>query len=247
MDSGRVRSGILSRSLDILSAFGPGDVTLPPAELARRAGLSKATGHRIVQEMVSLGVLERSTAGVRIGMRMFEIGQLFPLHSPLRAAALPFLSDLADTTGGALHLAVLDGEEVVYLEIVQPIKGLSSRPGGRLPAISTAAGWAILAFSPEPVIAQVLQRAGVPGRVRNRPPTRDQLAQVRALRYAEDPEGDRGPVVAVAVPVLNLEGYAVAALSLLYPAGAPQLYRFVPALQVAAKGLGRALARPRED
>ena len=109
-DSARLpsRSGILKRSFDILNAFRPGDVCVQPTELARRTGLSKATGHRIVQEMVNLGILERSDAGVRIGLRMFEIGQLVPLNSTLRVAALPFLTDLAETTGGAMHLAVLE-------------------------------------------------------------------------------------------------------------------------------------------
>lgn len=236
------RAGMLKRSFDILNAFRPGDVCVQPTELARRTGLSKATGHRIVQEMVNLGILERSEAGVRIGLRMFEIGQLVPLHSPLRVAALPFLTDLADTTGGAMHLAVLEGADVVYLEIVNPIKGLSSRTGGRLSAQSTAAGWAILAFSPPSVVLSVREQSPADPRFHGRP-SGDELAQVRAHRFARDPEGDRGAVEAVAVPVLDHQGAAVAALSLLHPAGSRQLHRFVPALQVAAKGLSRTLHR----
>ncbi|WP_051214825.1 IclR family transcriptional regulator [Granulicoccus phenolivorans] len=238
------RSGILERSFAILSAFRPGDACVQSSELARRAGLSKATGHRIVQEMVSLGMLEKTDTGVRIGLRMFEIGQLVPLHSPLRVAALPFLSDLAATTGGAMHLAVLEGADVVYLEIVNPIKGLSSRPGGRLPAQATAAGWAMLAFSPNSVIEAVQEqsrgRRGV-----GRMPTTAEKADIQSNRFAPDPRSHQEAVEAVAVPVLDLEGNALAALSLLYPAGAPDLARFVPALQVAARGLSRALYRNR--
>ncbi|WOP19387.1 IclR family transcriptional regulator [Raineyella sp. LH-20] len=238
---GASRSGVLERSFAILNAFRPSDECVQPSELARRAGLSKATGHRIVQEMVILGILEKGDHGVRIGLRMFEIGQLVALHSPLRVAALPFLSDLAATTGGAVHLSVLEGADVVYLEIVNPIKGLSSRTGGRLPAQATAAGWAILAFSPDTVIetiaTQVPARRPSPGRM----PTAAEIAKVRSQRYAQDPEADREAVEAVAVPVLDPEGYAVAALSLLHPSGTRDLSRFVPALQVAAKGLSRAL------
>ncbi|HHV22517.1 MAG TPA: IclR family transcriptional regulator [Propionibacterium sp.] len=244
-DSARLpsRSGILKRSFDILNAFRPGDVCVQPTELARRTGLSKATGHRIVQEMVNLGILERSDAGVRIGLRMFEIGQLVPLHSPLRVAALPFLTDLAETTGGAMHLAVLEGNDVVYLEIVNPIKGLSSRPGGRLPAQATAAGWAILAFSPPEVAARTLANSPADRRGPGRRPTAEELARVRTQRYARDPEGDREAVEAIAVPVLDLTGRSIAALSLLHPAGTQELRRFVPALQVAAKALSRILHR----
>ena len=83
---------MLQRSFDILAAFRPNDVAVPPAQLARRAGLSKATGHRIIQEMLSLGILEKTDAGVRLGLRMFEIGQLVPLQRNLRRAALPFMS-----------------------------------------------------------------------------------------------------------------------------------------------------------
>lgn len=236
------RPGMLKRSFDILNAFRPGDVCVQPTELARRTGLSKATGHRIIQEMVNLGILERSEAGVRIGLRMFEIGQLVPLHSPLRVAALPFLTDLAETTGGSMHLAVLEGADVVYLEIVNPIKGLSSRPGGRLPAQATAAGWAILAFSPESVVTSVMQQPPTDPRYRGRP-TPEELAEVRAHRFARDPEGNRGAVEGVAVPVLDVSRTAVAALSLLHPAGSRPLHRFVPALQVAANALSRTLHR----
>lgn len=233
---------MLTRSFAILNAFRPGDVSVQPTELARRTGLSKATGHRIVREMVDLGILERTDAGVSIGLRMFEIGQLVPLHSPLRVAALPFLTDLSEATGGAMHLAVLEGADVVYLEIVNPIKGLSSRTGGRLPARSTAAGWAILAFSTDQVVREVLGPSFATPRDRSRPRPED-LAGVRAHRFACDPEGDSGAVKAVAVPVLDRSGAAIAALSLLHPTGTSQQHRFVPALQVAAKALGRTVHR----
>lgn len=244
--AGPSRSGILKRSFDILNAFRPGDVCLQPTELARRAGLSKATGHRIVAEMVQLGMLERGESGVRIGLRMFEIGQLVPLHSPLRVAALPFLNDIAVATGGAAHLAVLEGADVVYLDVVNPIKGLSSRPGGRLPVQSTAAGWAILAFSPDAVLVGLEGTRNLRGRTVHRAPGRmptpAELAEVRAQRFARDPGGDRDAVEAIAVPVLDAAGQAIAALSLLHPSGTQQVSRFAPALQVAARCLSRALA-----
>ena len=117
--------------------------------------------HRLVGELARWGMVEPGPAGVHLGMRLFELGQLAPRQRSLREAALPYLNDLHEATHETVHLAVLEGTgalEVVHLEKLTGRGGpaLSPRVGGRMPAYCTAVGRALLAFSPASTVEAVL-------------------------------------------------------------------------------------------
>lgn len=240
------RTGMLQRSFDILGAFKPNDVSVPPAQLARRAGLSRATGHRIIHEMIGLGILEKTDSGVRLGLRMFEIGQLVPLQRNLRRAALPFMSDLRDATNGSVHLAVLEGTDVLYLEIVQRADDLPSRVGGRFPAHATGVGKAMLAYSPAHVVVRVLERPlrrYGPNTITDPDLLRKELGLIRRAGVAYDREEAAAGLVCAAAPILSLDGAVIGALSVSHHAGEINIQQVAPAVHFAALSLGRALNR----
>lgn len=240
------RTGMLQRCFDLLGAFRPQDVSVPPAQLARRAGLSKATGHRIIQEMLSLGMLEKTGNGVRLGLRMFEIGQLVPLQRNLRRAALPFMSDLREATNSTVHLAVLDGADVLYLEIMQRDDDLPSRVGGRFPAHAAGVGKAMLAYSPRYVLDRVLEqplRQLAPNTITNPDELRKELSVIRRTGVAYDREEATAGLVCAAAPILSLDGAVVGGLSVSHHVGSINPQRVAPAVHIAALGLGRALNR----
>jgi DNA-binding IclR family transcriptional regulator len=87
----------------------------------------------------------------RIGLRVWELGQA--LHEPLRIReiALPPMRKLRDQFNETVNLGMLDGPEVVYLEIIESRRSLrmQAQLGGRDPVYSTALGKAVLAFKPE--------------------------------------------------------------------------------------------------
>jgi DNA-binding IclR family transcriptional regulator len=98
-------TSVLERAFRILGSYGPADRKLTLAETARRTGLPKPTVHRLAGEMLALGVLERADRGsYRLGMRMFELGQLVPRQRDLREAALPYMQDLYEATHETTHL-----------------------------------------------------------------------------------------------------------------------------------------------
>ncbi|MEV0168664.1 helix-turn-helix domain-containing protein [Nonomuraea fuscirosea] len=133
----------------ILSAFSPGDNLLGATQIARRTSLPRSTVHRLAADLVSCGLLERHGTGIRLGLRLFELGQRVPRRRLLRQAALPYMADLREATGQTVHLAVIEGSDVVYLEILEALDSpnLPSALGGRLPAAATGAG---RRFSPSP-------------------------------------------------------------------------------------------------
>ncbi|WP_414938822.1 IclR family transcriptional regulator [Amycolatopsis sp. cmx-11-51] len=237
---------VAARVTALLSAFRPGDETLGVSELARRTGLAKSTVHRLTGHLVATGLLEREGVALRLGLKLFEIGQLAVRRRGLVEAARPYLADLREATRNTVHLAVLEGTEVVYLDILRgpDAPSLPSRIGGRFPAHATGVGKAILAFSPESMVTRVID-AGL-SRVSVRTITvtgllRRQLAKVRSDGIALEREESGVGVVCAASPLLDAKGVAVAALSISGWANRMHTNRVAPAVRTAALALSRTL------
>ena len=244
---------MLGRAFVLLTAFRPGDAELSLAELCRRTGLAKGTAHRLLAELAGWDVVERTPTGLRLGMRLFELGQLAPRQRGLREAAAPFLADLFEATHETVHLAVLDTgsgggsvPEVVYLHKLDATSGpkIPSRIGGRMPAHCTGVGKAMLAFSPRPVLEHVLAA----GLVRRTPRTviapgllDRELAAVRERGVAEEHEESTVGIACVAAPVLDADGRALAAISITGWANRLDTARVASAVRTAALGLSRTL------
>ena len=143
-------SAVIDRISLVLDAFdGPGRLTL--AQVVRRTGLPRSSAHRMLERLVQLRWLRRSGRDYELGMRLVELGSLAIHQDRLVRAAAPLLGELHRATGLVVHLAVLDGPDVVYLEKIgdRVIGAIPTRVGGRQPAHCTAVGKAILAHSDE--------------------------------------------------------------------------------------------------
>jgi len=231
----------------VLTAFGGGDRELGTSELARRTGLAKSTVHRLAGELADLGLLERRADAFALGLRLFELGELVSSPRDLRTSALPHMADLRAATRQTVHLAVLDGAEVVYLEILRSADAppLPSRVGGRLPAHATGVGKAILAASPPEVVDAVL-RSG-PRRLAERTITAPgllhrELVAIRANGIAYDHEESHAGLVCAASAVFGPGNTVLGALSVSGWAGRLNIRRMAPAVRTAALALSRSLA-----
>ncbi|WP_433461675.1 IclR family transcriptional regulator [Spirillospora sp. CA-128828] len=238
--------GFLRRAVAVLSAFRADDDALGAAELGRRSGLPKSTAHRIALDLVEAGLLERQGPRVRLGLKLFEIGQRVPRQRVLRDAAAPYMSDLREATRQTVHLAVLEGGEVVYVEILGSSGGprLPSQVGGRLPAHVTGVGKAILAFSPPDVVTAVLESGLVktsersvtaPGLLAR------ELERIHREGVAYDREESGAGIVCAASPVLGPDGLALGALSVSGWSNKMRLAAAAPAVHTAALTLSRTL------
>jgi DNA-binding IclR family transcriptional regulator len=232
--------------MTLLTAFRSGEAELTLAELCRRTGIPKPTAHRLLTELATWNVVERTPSGLRLGMGLFELGQLAPRQRGLREAATPFLADLFEATHETVHLAVLEGLDVVYVQKLVARRGprLPSQVGGRMPAYCTGVGKALLAFAPPELLAEVV--AG--GLVRRTPRTiiapgllEQELARIRANCVAEEHEESTVGIACVAAPVFAGDRRAVAAISITGWANRLDTGRLVPAVRTAALGLSRTL------
>jgi len=237
--------GMLTRALGLLTCFDAEDTELSAAELARRAGLPRSTTHRLATELVQTGFLERMPDGhFRLGMALFELGQLSLLQRGLRESAAHFLADLSTSTHQRAHLGILDGTDVLYLDVISPSPNPHARPrvGGRLPASATAVGKAILAFSPQAVIDQVIAsglRRLTQNSIVDETQLRAELTEIRRTGVSYDNQEQALGTSCCGAPILGRHGEAVGAVSVCGHTGVLHFNLVIAAVRFAAAGISR--------
>jgi DNA-binding IclR family transcriptional regulator len=203
---------------------------------------------------VAWGALSRRPDGrYEIGRKLWDLGLLAPVQLELRQVAAPFLLDVHTATRDTVHLAVREGLKALYVERISGRESVPvlSQVGSRLPLHATGVGKVLLAAAPDDVIEQTLRsltretrHSVVDPRVLSR-----ELADVRRRGSARTAEEMSLGAASVAVPVTveRPSGPVVAAaLGIVVPVHRRDTTRLVPVLQVAARGIGRALARTAE-
>jgi DNA-binding IclR family transcriptional regulator len=242
-----VPDNAVARISAILDCFAGRTVHLGVSELSRRSGLPKSTTSRLVADMVGHGLLEREGTALRLGCRIFELGQHVPPRRALRDVALPLMSDLRATTRLSVHLAVLDGSDAVYVEILRgdSVPDMPSRPGGRIPAHAAAVGKAMLAFAPrrtfDEVVACGLRRVGPRTLTTPRSLARE-LERIRRDGLAFEHEESGPGIACVAGPILDQDRRPVAALSVSGWSARLQPNRMASDVRTAALAASRMLS-----
>lgn len=149
---------VTARALSVLGAFHVEDPQLTLSQISRATGLPVATVFRLAGELEEGGFLQRDSAGrYSLGVRLWEMGLLTPVHGHLREIAMPFLLNLQYATRETVQLAVCDGVDAVYVEklTMRTDVPVQSRIGARIPLHATAVGQAMLAFSDRAFIERI--------------------------------------------------------------------------------------------
>jgi DNA-binding IclR family transcriptional regulator len=245
---------VTSRALAILDTFDAASPRLSLSEIAGRSGTPLTTAHRLLAELADWGALVRRQDGrYEIGRKLWDLGLLAPVQLELRQVAAPFLLDVHTAIRDTVHLAVREGLSALYVERISGRESVPvvSQVGSRLPLHATGVGRVLLASAPPDVVDQALHSLTRvtrhtlvdPGRLRR------ELAEVRRRRYARTSEEMSPGAASLAVPVQveRRNGpIVVAALGVVVPPHRRDLPRLVPVLEVAARGIGRELARTRD-
>ncbi len=117
-------------------------------EIAAQVGLTRSNAHRTLQTLMHAGYVERDLVhgGYRGTMKVFALGVRQLGRMDVRKAAPAQMAVLARETGETIHLSVLDGSDVIYIDKIdsdQPIRAYSI-VGGRAPVHAVATGKALL-------------------------------------------------------------------------------------------------------
>lgn len=195
-------------------------------DVAKAFGLARSNAHRTLQTLVECGwvVQDPVSSCYRPSLRMFELGALVGDATDVRALMRPKLAALARASGETIHLATLDGADIVYLDKFDsplPVAAYS-RIGGRAPAYCVASGKALLAAAhPDATALGVLfpsLAAHTPNSITQIDALLAELELIRKRGYAENREEWRMGVCGLGAPLFDARGAPVAAIGMSIPA-----------------------------
>lgn len=240
---------MIERIVRVLGTFSAERTAQTATEIGRRARLPRSTAHRLVDSLVSAGLLERNEENeVLLGMRLWELALRGSRVLRLRQAAIPYMEQVQAQIRQHTQLAVLEQDEALFIERLSHVSAGANITlvAGRLPLHASSSGLVLLAHGdPETrrrVTAEPLARIGPntitdPGRLERL------LREVRTQGYVIAPGTVQEVSTGVAVPIRDA-GTVSAALSAILPRDADprpalqELLRAVPRIEEAlAKSL----------
>ncbi|MDH6112924.1 DNA-binding IclR family transcriptional regulator [Kitasatospora sp. MAP12-15] len=237
-------SQTVDRALTILASLGEGPASLEQA--AGRIGVHKSTALRLLRTLEEHGFVHRqSDHRYRLGGRLFSLAQQALEGIDVRQVSAPYLASLNERYGHTVHLAILEGAEVLYLDKVEARypsggdcrPGSAARIGKRAPAVATAVGKVLLADLSQDQLTAALDGQELPAELLA------ELAAVRRQGWALDQGEYEEAVNCVAAPIKGIDGTAIAACAISAPARiAPvgELSRLLPELLCTVEAVSLA-------
>ncbi|MGH3387840.1 MAG: IclR family transcriptional regulator [Actinomadura sp.] len=212
----------LERAFELLEHLADADGELTLSELAEASGLPMPTIYRLMRTLVNNGyVRQQPSKRYALGPRLIRLGER--AGRLLDAWARPALERLVDKLGETANMAVLEGDDVVYVAQVPSRHAMRmfTEVGRRVRPHCTGVGKALLAQLPAETVQAIVGRTGMPAHtprtITDPAALAEELALVRQQGYALDDEEQELGVRCVAVPLLGSP--APAAISVSGPSG----------------------------
>jgi IclR family transcriptional regulator, pca regulon regulatory protein len=211
--------GGFAKGLSVIEAFDQDRDKLTIADVARLTGLDRATARRCLLTLVDRGYA--STDGKRFSLtgRILRLGYAYLAATPLPRLVQPYLEQLSEATQESCSASILDNCEIVYVARAaqRRVMSIGLNVGSRLPAYRTSMGRVLLAALPEDEARAVLDASK---REKLTPHTAtgvDELIavlrQVRASGHCVNDQELEIGLRSIAVPLLDREGRAIAAVN----------------------------------
>ncbi|MBA3599367.1 MAG: IclR family transcriptional regulator [Methylibium sp.] len=245
-----------AKGLQALEALAANPNLTGVTDLARHLGLTKSNAHRLLQTLVGCGYVRNveQSGKYELTLKLWELGAAVVGRLDLKTISTEYMERLCQLSGETVHLSVLDGMEVIYLDKVDsphPVRSYS-RVGGRAPAYCVATGKALLGYaSPALIDAISLElKPFTPYTVTTPNELRSELEKLRQVGYAVNRGEWRDGVCGIASPIWNAGGHVCAAIGLSGPADrfkARNLRQLAPSVVSVAQQISARLGyRPQE-
>jgi len=240
----------VERALDVLLCFTNQTSELTMSQISELIGINKSTVHRLLSTLEGKRFVERdpSTGVYRPGLRLLQMASLAMEQNSLRRLAAPFLQDLCNQYRENVNLALLDGADVIYVDVIegsQRVK-LAAVPGQRLPAFCTASGKAILAFLSEDHVKHVLER-GMPGytqaTITSPEEFLENVHEIRRRGFAISEQEFEDGINAIAAPICNQPIASISIAGPAYRLTRERMLEIGPKLLVTAKNIALEVER----
>jgi IclR family KDG regulon transcriptional repressor len=214
-------AGSVERALDIVELIAEHAGGMTNSEISRRLGIPKSSASYILRVLERRGYLRRDEASAkyRLGLRVLALGKGVLAGLDAREAALPALRRLVEASGLTSHFAVLDHNEVVYIEKVEApgFVKVDTWPGRRSGIHATSVGKAIAAHLAHDQVQALVSQGGLQKltarTVTSLPKLLRELEATRARGFAVDDEENAIGIRCVAAPVFDGRGAVVGAIN----------------------------------
>ena len=249
--AGRSRSiydvAVLQKALDLLEVLAE-QPDLGLSELSEKTGASKASTYRMLSTLESRGfVVKRGdTRKYAPGVQLVALSCAVVARLDLVKAARPYLEELQRTSNETVNLGILADAQVLYVDILESDRGLrmAAHVGARDALHSTALGKAILSAVPTAEARVLLdgyrRLPATPRTIVALDALMSELAETADRGYSIDDEENEAGARCVGVPIRDLSGRAIGALSLSGPStriSDDVILAFGRELQHAAEGI----------
>lgn len=217
---------VLDRAFQVLDLLSDGQ-SRTLTEISQELHISSSTVFRLLATLTGHNFVQRDVVSgeFSLGLACLELARAYFDGSDLRSNALPDLENLRDRTSETVHLGVIEGMEVVYLEKLHGLHAIglmSSRVGGRAPAYCTGLGKALLANLDPSQVRTHYGNTGLKAYTERTIVDLDELmahlAEIKQRGYALDIGEHEDEVRCVAAPVFDIAGNVVGSISVSGPA-----------------------------
>jgi IclR family KDG regulon transcriptional repressor len=244
----------LIKDIGLLEALVTAGKPCTVLALARQLELQPSNVHRTLQTWVALGFVTQSsqTGAYQCTLKLFEWGNKVAKQFDVRQVASLHLQRLAEYSQETIHLAVLDGAEIIYLDKIdspQPVRAYSE-VGGRAPAHCVATGKALLASSDESIWKKLPTKLArfTPNTITSVAALRRECERTREKGYAINAEEWREGVSGLGAVITGHAGIPLAAVGLTSPVtrmGKKRMNELATAVRVTAEEISRAMGGAR--
>lgn len=215
----------LIKGLRLLEVLAARTQPVGVSELAQELEMGPSNVHRLLQALVELGYAanEGGRGGYRASLKVWELGAQALHKLDFRETAAPAMRWLLAETNETVHLSVLSGDEVIYidkLDSTEPVHTYTSI-GGRAPAHCVATGKVLLAWREQPSTSLMTVRSlptFTPATLADTSALAIELERVRQQGYAVNRGEWRVSAWGVAAPVFDGRQRVVAAMGISGPA-----------------------------
>ena len=243
-----------ARGLSVIRAFGPHAPEMTLSQVAERTGLTRANARRVLLTLQQLGYVVQRERYFRLTARILDLGYAYLSSQSLSSIAQPVMEELATRVHQRCNVAVLDGDEIIYIARVATKSRSDAYPmvniGRRFPAVATSMGRVLLAALSDAELDRFLAQHTFPKYTINT--TTDPQAlktlihEVRAKGWSFVRQESSDISTSIGVPLHGSNGNVVAALGIgWFPRTAAldraQCDELLPPVLEAASEISRAM------
>lgn len=223
-DSALRDTGTLGKAMDVLEVIAASPDPLRFTDLLSRVDQPRGTLHRQVKNLIDEGLLSvNRDQTYELGLRLLRFAAKAWSRNRFREIAEPIIRKLHEATGETVHLGILSGSEVVYLDKVESRQTvrMHSQIGNASPTYCTGVGKAALSTLEDARVRKLLAHVNFKKHTATTLSGIDaliaELHDIRRDGVSFDREEHEPGIHCVAAPVFSRDGHLAAGLSVTAP------------------------------